>query len=549
MTWADAGDFSINKYQYRYQVAGADAWQQDWADIANTGGSIVQLPTSKEVTGLTNGTEYTFEVRAVSDANGEGPAAAINAIPQSGETPPGPMTGVAHTVTGVTGGSGGTVTFTWNNPGDDSIDKYQYRYDQSSSTPDPWDRDWSNIPGTNNKDLTTWANPPGIPGSSATVFYELRAVNDPAGDEFLPGPATAFTVSRSNTPVSTTPPPDTPSLTSTTVKRDEVRIQWVFADNEQHQAITKHQRRQSADGGGTWTMWTDITNSAYSNMASGAPGFKLFAYVFVALTEGVTYTFQARAVSVHRSGGVLAYSSTPGEPFAPEDLVVATVIDDTNTGNVDESQTGLALSWQLDIDADGLPITGHEYRQRVGGAGRWSEWKNADPIEDQGALAYTVLGLLPGSTYEFQVRAVAGDSRIPSVGNPTASGTTATPPAPNQPENLTAIGTIGGAKFGWDRVTRGEPAIVDDTVSVYRYQTTTSAQVTLSWEDPGITGITKWQFRQSDTETDLATAFWSDIESSETPTTTLSVTGLDAGGTYFFEVRPFTTEGLDAVTN
>ena len=187
LTWADAGDLSINKYQYRYQVAGATAWEQDWADIANPGVEIVQLPTSKEVSELTNGREYTFEVRAVSDASGAGPAAAINATPQSGETAPGVMTGIGHTVTGVTDGSGGMVTFTWTDPDDDSIDKYQYRYDGDSNTPDTWDPDWTDIPVTNNdKDLTTWSV--NIHGTTTSVFYELRALNDPTGDEFFPVP-------------------------------------------------------------------------------------------------------------------------------------------------------------------------------------------------------------------------------------------------------------------------------------------------------------------------------------------------------------------------
>ena len=463
LTWADAGDLSINKYQYRYQVAGADAWEQDWADIANTGGMIPELPTSKEVSGLTNDTEYTFEVRAVSDANGVGATASINATPQSGETAPGPMTGVGHTVTGVTGGSGGTVVFTWNDPGDDSIDKYQYRYDQSSSAPESWDLDWTNIPGTNNKDLTTWDV--SIHGTSTNVFYELRAVNDPAGDEFLPGPATAVTVSRTNTPVSTTPPPDAPLISTWTTSSEQVEVSWIYKNETQNEAITKQQHRQSADGGDTWTDWTDLASSAWSDGTDQEALGRLFSHTFVNLTDGVTYTFEVRAVSTHGNGGPGTFKTTPGQPDPPFGLTVATA-DDTTTGDVNESptQTTLHLSWTA--PTSGIAATGYDYRQRASGAGEWGPWII---IQGDGTTTtFTAGGLAPGALYQFQVRAVAGDSRIPSDFAPTASGTTANPPAPNKPENLTATGVIGGAKLGWDRVTRGDPPVPDDTVSVYR---------------------------------------------------------------------------------
>ncbi len=544
LTWGDAGDLNIDRYQDRYKVAGADAWEQDWADVADIdiGSGFTRLATGKEVTELTNGEEYTFEVRAVSNANGAGAAASINATPQEGETAPGPMLGVDHTVTGVTGGSGGTVVFTWTDPDDDSIDKYQYRYDGSSSTPESWDPDWTDIPGTNNnKDLTTWSV--GIHGTSTNVFYEIRAVNDPTGDEFLPGPETAISVNRSNTPVSTPSPPDAPFIDSPTTSSEQVEVSWIYKSETQNKAITKQQHRQSEDGGDTWTDWTDLTSSAWSD-GTDEDGDGGFSHTFGSLTDGVTYTFEVRGVSPHGNGGPGTLTTTPGQPGFPSELTVATG-DDTNTGDVNESptQTTLHLSWTA--PTGGIAATGYDYRQRVSGAGEWGPWII---IQGDGTTTtFTAGGLAPGALYRFQVRAVAGDSRIPGDFAPTASGTTVNPPEPNKPEELTATGIIGGARLGWDRVTRGVARTDDDTVSVYRYQKTKLAQVRLSWEDPGKPLITKWQYRQSETEAGLATASWNDIGSSNADTTKHTVTGLSAGGTYFFEVRPYTTDGLDAV--
>ena len=75
ITWTDPvnnGGSTITKYQYSFST-GADNWQ----DIPGSGTTT----TSYVVTGLTNGTLYTFKVRAVNSV-GSGMEAAITATPQ-----------------------------------------------------------------------------------------------------------------------------------------------------------------------------------------------------------------------------------------------------------------------------------------------------------------------------------------------------------------------------------------------------------------------------------------------------------------------------------
>ena len=73
LAWNDPANSSITGYEYQYRYAGV-AWSA-WTDVADSDADT----TSHTVTGLTNGTEYRFKVRAV-NAAGSG-AAAPNAAP------------------------------------------------------------------------------------------------------------------------------------------------------------------------------------------------------------------------------------------------------------------------------------------------------------------------------------------------------------------------------------------------------------------------------------------------------------------------------------
>ncbi len=66
LTWTDPGDATITKWQYR-QKAGSAAWGSEM-DIPGSGSST----TEHTITGLTDGTAYQFQVRAVNDFGGSG---------------------------------------------------------------------------------------------------------------------------------------------------------------------------------------------------------------------------------------------------------------------------------------------------------------------------------------------------------------------------------------------------------------------------------------------------------------------------------------------
>ena len=502
--WANPDDSSITKYQ-KHEKKGDEAYGL-WEDISfpDTVDISSDDPIQYTVTGLDNdGTAYTFQVRAFNNG-GIGAVGTATATPTASETAPAQMSGLIAAVSGVTGGSGGQVRFTWDNPDDASIDKYQYRYSTTSSSDGFFN--WADVSGSS---ATTTSYPTGtetvpIPGSSATLFYEFRAVNDDADIDSTAevneggGPATAVRVDRSNTAGTSPSPPDAPANVSISTTSTTVTVGW---DKPSVTTNIIWQRQQSHNGG-PFGDWEAVTTTEASDRLS-----------FVVSSATGTYAFKIRAVdnkgndddSDDVNGAVATTeSASAGAPNAPT-LNSATPTDDTTTAGVNEKESQIVLSWTAGADITDVEVDDHEYRTLVSGAVSWTAWNS---ISGEGTkTTYTVIELLPSTTYSFQVRAVAGS--LESDPSNAASGTTDDPPS-GETIDLPAAPTGLRASAG-------------------------DEQVTLNWShrSPGEVKWYRYRFAEGN---DASSGEWQQVPGTGA-TMTHTVIGLENGTTYSFQVQ------------
>ena len=76
LSWNNPNNASITRYQYRQSTDSGSNWSPDWTNITKSDKNT----TSHTVENLSNGTKYTFEVRAV-NATGNGVAVSVSATP------------------------------------------------------------------------------------------------------------------------------------------------------------------------------------------------------------------------------------------------------------------------------------------------------------------------------------------------------------------------------------------------------------------------------------------------------------------------------------
>ncbi len=150
LTWgapADGGS-QIIRYEYRYAASGET--YSDWATVSGAGNA-----RSRTVTGLTNGTEYGFQVRAVNSI-GEGAAAEDSATPGRAPTAP---TGLTARV------ESETITVMWGMPADtggSAVTGYQVRYRMNGGQ---------------------WSNWMAVAGGASATSYTMTGLTNGIGHE------------------------------------------------------------------------------------------------------------------------------------------------------------------------------------------------------------------------------------------------------------------------------------------------------------------------------------------------------------------------------
>ncbi len=300
-------------------------------------------------------------------------------------------------LTATPGPGSGQVTLRWTNPGDSRVTSWQY--DSWRGTPGAWGG-WRNFsPGAG----------PGATGGriSGLVNGDQYGFRVRARAGALRGAASDAATA---TPLANLPPFKPTGLTATP-GNGQVTLRF---DNPRDSRITSYRYRFRTSGG-SWIPW--------NNRASTGNATELTIF---SLTNGTTYDFQIQAVAGSVRGPASdTVSATPTAPPAKPTGLTATPIDG-----------GVTLSW---TSPNNDAITRWQFRLRTGG-GNWGAWGVIALSGD--ATSGTLSGLVNGTSYDFQIRAVAG-----TVEGAASDTVTATPTAPAAqftssvgatPENISA---------------------------------------------------------------------------------------------------------------
>ena len=407
LNWtAPASDGGAAITDYEYEPNGSGTW-------TSTGGTT----PSTTVFNLTNGLSYTFKVRAVNDIGASDASDASPSVTPARE--PDAPTGLTATI------GDQRVELRWTAPASNgaTILRYEYELDFSGT----WTSTGSTATNYTVRNLTN------------DQFYDfrVRAVNS-AG-------ASGASGSQSATPTSTEP--DAPQRLRSTPGNGQVTLRWTAPANDGGEPITHYEYEQDFSGN-----WISTGSAAPSTTVTG-------------LNNGQTYTFRVRAVNDQGAGDVVALQATPspstsgggggsgGSGGGTEAVRPPSPPSDLRATAGDQA---VELSWRRPADDGGARIARYEYRQQDGD-GPVGPWQiiGADPPP----TTHRVTGLMNGTSYTFQVRAV--NSREASLPSEPAS---ATPGPELAPFEVTIVGVpevaVAGESYELTAQSDAEQALV-----------------------------------------------------------------------------------------
>jgi titin len=368
LTWsaAAANGSPVTGYTVEYTPAGGSP--QTVATNSAT--------ASYTVTGLTNGTSYTFRVQAANVVGaGAFSAASSSIVPVAVPAAPTSLAGTA--------GNGG-VDLSWVAPSDTggaAITNYTVEYTPA---------------GGSALTATASASPYTLSGLTNGTAYSIRvAANNSVGRG-------AYASAITRTPVTT---PGTPTGVTATggSASGRLALSWTAPASNGGSAITSYTVEYTPSGGSAQTVST----------ASAANSYDLDG-----LTNGTLYSVRVRAVNAVGAGSYsVAASGTPGSVPGTPTAFAGTI------GNA-----SVALSWTAPASNGGVAITNYTVEYTPAGGSAATATASSSP--------YTLTGLTNGTSYSIRVAAnnaigrgayTSAISRTPATTPGTPTSVTATP--------------------------------------------------------------------------------------------------------------------------
>ena len=368
LTWStpsDDGGSTITDYDYRYSFSSGTF--SSWTSAGDTS-------NGETITGLTNGRQYQFQVRARNSIGAGSESATAYATPAT-------VPGVPQNFTTTAGD--GEVTLTWQVPstnGGSTITDYEYSYREGSS---------GNFGSWTSAGTDQWER---VTGLTNDTSYEFRVR---ARNRIGPGTSTG--------PIEATPeapavPPESPTDLSATYGDGQITLSWTAPSSSGSSAITRYEYRYAT---GHYP-----NHSAFIDWAS--TGSTDTTYVVTGLTNGTQYLLQVRAVNSERASS--ASNTAFQTPLAP-----AVPPESPTDLSATYGDGQITLSWTAPSSSGSSAITRYEYRYATGhypNHSAFTDWASTGSTD----TTYVVTGLTNGTQYLLQVRAVNSE-RASSASN------------------------------------------------------------------------------------------------------------------------------------
>ena len=494
LTWESASDngSALTRYEYQQSTDGGTTWSPGWTTIALPADTDAADLTEHTVTGLTNGTVYTFEVRAV-NAIGEGAAAQVTLPPENLRA--------RWVLDGLDIFADHKVTLTWDDPGDTRITGWDTRRKAGSLA---WEG-WQEISGS----------------GATTVTHTVEGVKMWRAHRFKVRPRYG-TFTGAEPEVMLSPPSHFRQLLSVKPRGGAGKAQFevgfdlsdededlpesaytVPSDNVRYQLVTV-----SATGVTTTSDFVTLANISRL-LPAGASLVATFSPTDLAPVEGLAGGASETQAAAFRQAATLRITGLdPGVTYQIKMRLVA-----SDGATISESTSGsvLGLRWQRPtaptveltwMDPDDPAIAAWQYRQQAG-TGSWGLWQSV-PNSTASTTSHTVSSLDAEETYRFQVGAIGPGGLVAESFTVSAA-----------PKPLVAPGNL-----------RAVPG---------------HASMTLRWDDANNARLTGWQYRQRQAGEDWGV--WQPIPGSTASTTSYTVTDLTNGVNYRFRVRGVTSNG------
>ncbi len=398
-------------------------------------GITVDDVLSYDVTGLTNGTTYTFTVAAI-NAIKTGPASGMSNAVTPATAPGAPTIGTA------TAGHG-SATVTWTAPASNGgssitgylITPYIGTTEQTAIT----------VGDLLSYDVTGLTN--GI-----TYTFTVAAIN-----AINTGPSSGM--SNPVTPIGVAP--GAPTIGTATPGDSSATVTWTAP---------------ISDGGSSITGYL-ITPYIGTTEQTGITVGDVLSYDVTGLTDGVTYTFTVAAINAIKTGPVSANSN----PVTPASAPRAPTIGTATAGN-----TSATVTWTAPASNGGSSITGYLITPYIG-----TTEQAGVTVGD--VLSYDVTGLTNGITYTFTVAAINAIKTGPASGM--SNAVTPAASAPGAPTIGSATAGNTSATVTWSApASDGGSSITGYSITPYKAgvaQALVTVGDVLSYDVTGLTnGIT-----------------------------------------------------------